>query len=255
MTIRAQLFTPEILLSAPRRSAGVPNAAGTSILYTTSTYDFNTHEQKNELRCLDVESRESKLLTTSEGIGEPVWLEDYGDEEEEATVFAYLKSGGESSSSDSNSSSKTELIIASISQVDDQQPNSYIAGTIPAPASDLKVAKLRRGAYAVVLAAQAGPDGSLFDPQSAPRARSTAKLFDGGFVRHWDAYIGTERNVLFYGVLEREDKAKGEEKSEGKDKGKGRYKLSRVVNALKGSGLESPIPPFGGTDCFDVSKR
>jgi dipeptidyl aminopeptidase/acylaminoacyl peptidase len=33
----------------------------------------------------------------------------------------------------------------------------------------------------------------------------------------------------------------------------GKLQLSEPSNALKGSGLESPIPPFGGADHFDIS--
>ena len=36
MTIRAAKFTPEVLLSAPRRSAGSPNSSGKLVLYTVS---------------------------------------------------------------------------------------------------------------------------------------------------------------------------------------------------------------------------
>jgi hypothetical protein len=36
MTIQAEKFTPEVLLSAPRRSPGVPNATGELVLYTVS---------------------------------------------------------------------------------------------------------------------------------------------------------------------------------------------------------------------------
>lgn len=34
MAIQAAKFTPEVLLSSPRRSAGIPNCAGTHILYS-----------------------------------------------------------------------------------------------------------------------------------------------------------------------------------------------------------------------------
>ena len=37
MTLKANKFTPEVLLSAPRRSAGAPNGNGTKILYTVSS--------------------------------------------------------------------------------------------------------------------------------------------------------------------------------------------------------------------------
>jgi hypothetical protein len=36
MTIQATKFTPEVLLSAPRRSAGIPNSTGEKVLYTVS---------------------------------------------------------------------------------------------------------------------------------------------------------------------------------------------------------------------------
>lgn len=34
MTVHATRFTPEVLLSAPRRSSGVPNSTGKLVLYT-----------------------------------------------------------------------------------------------------------------------------------------------------------------------------------------------------------------------------
>ncbi len=37
MTLTATKFTPEVMLSAPRRSPGVPNPAGTLALYWVST--------------------------------------------------------------------------------------------------------------------------------------------------------------------------------------------------------------------------
>lgn len=36
MTIQASRFTPEVMLSAPRRSAGIPNSSGELVLYTVS---------------------------------------------------------------------------------------------------------------------------------------------------------------------------------------------------------------------------
>jgi hypothetical protein len=37
MTIKASQFTPQVLLSAPRRSAGVPNANGSYVLFTVNS--------------------------------------------------------------------------------------------------------------------------------------------------------------------------------------------------------------------------
>lgn len=41
MTITAQKLTPEVLLAAPRRSPGIPNATGELILYTVSWTDVD----------------------------------------------------------------------------------------------------------------------------------------------------------------------------------------------------------------------
>lgn len=40
MTLTATKFTPEVLLSAPRRSPAVPNAKGTKALFTVSRIEY-----------------------------------------------------------------------------------------------------------------------------------------------------------------------------------------------------------------------
>jgi hypothetical protein len=76
MTIHATKFTPEVLLSAPRRSAGVPNSKGSKVLYSTSTYSFSEHSKKTEIRVLDVHSQETTLVTDASSVSEPHWLDD-----------------------------------------------------------------------------------------------------------------------------------------------------------------------------------
>lgn len=76
MTIRATKFTPEVLLSAPRRSAGVPNSDGSKILYSVSTYSFAEHAKKSEIRVLDVETQQSTLITDEASASDPNWLGD-----------------------------------------------------------------------------------------------------------------------------------------------------------------------------------
>jgi len=78
MTILATRFNPEVLLSAPRRSHGVPNAKGNLALFTVSTYSFADHKHNTEVRVLDLLSNESTLVSAAEGAGEPNWLD--GDE-------------------------------------------------------------------------------------------------------------------------------------------------------------------------------
>jgi hypothetical protein len=76
MTIRAIKFTPEVLLSAPRRSTGLPNSKGSKVLYSVSTYSFAEHSKKSETRILDVESQTTSLITDDSNAGDVAWLDD-----------------------------------------------------------------------------------------------------------------------------------------------------------------------------------
>jgi hypothetical protein len=61
-------------LSAPRRSAAIPNAAGTLALFTVSTYSFESHSKTSEIRVLDIKTRQTTLLTSDVSASEPTWL-------------------------------------------------------------------------------------------------------------------------------------------------------------------------------------
>lgn len=76
MTVRANKFTPEVLLTAPRRSAAVPNSDGSLALFSVSTYSFESHSKKSEIRVLEVATGHSKVLCSDSGASEPVWLGD-----------------------------------------------------------------------------------------------------------------------------------------------------------------------------------
>lgn len=228
MTIRASHFSPKVLISAPRRSAGVPNSNGTYVLFTVSTYSFDTHSKSYELRVLDTRTNESTLL--SEDQADSInWLDD--------DSFIWLQSG-EDGATDLYHGSVSSFIQGPI----ELGQSHYLAGSIPAPAGDLKVAKLGDGKYALALSAQASRDGQLFNPEKADKPQSSGRLYTGLFVRHWDSYEGAEKNSLWYGELSKDSKG-------------GKFTLSTLTNALKGTQLESPLKPFGGTDNFDISPR
>ena len=163
-------FTPKVLLSAPRRSAGIPNASGTKVLYTLSTYSFETHEKTIELRVLDVDSGDSHELAKNDEISALNWLDD--DE------FACLQAEKDGS---------TSLYVASVAKAITKSKlgeSHYVAGKIGGPASNLKLKKLPGGDdFAVVVTAQANQDGTLFDPNKAKKTRATGQLYTGLFVR------------------------------------------------------------------------
>jgi dipeptidyl aminopeptidase/acylaminoacyl peptidase len=96
----------------------------------------------------------------------------------------------------------------------------------------------------LALSAQANPDGSLFNPEKQPKKNSTGRVYSSLFVRHWDTMITSDRTAIWTGTLHA---STSNFSSTG-----GKYKLSKLTNALKGTGLESPVAPFGGTDHFDI---
>ncbi|PNS19108.1 hypothetical protein CAC42_1844 [Sphaceloma murrayae] len=215
MTIRTPSLTPHSLLSAPRRSPGVPNRPGTHALYTTTTYSFSTHSKTTEFRILDTSASESVLLTSEDGISDPVWIDD--------ATFLVLKSEG----------SETRVVVGGVGM---KWEDAYVAARIGAGAGNLKIAVLESGEVAVVVSARQDEEGGLWEKKET---YSSGRLYKGLFVRHWDAYEGDGRNSLWYTVLRKEGdmwQAKGEWR-----------------NLLKGRAEETPIRPFGGTDCFDVS--
>ena len=136
-------FTPEVLLSAPRRSSASPNSAGTLAVYTVSTYSFESHRKTSEIKVLDIGSGMQSLITNADGTSEPCWLGD-GNE------LLWLKVGG---------NGHTQLVVGSADEVGE----SYVAGLVPATISDVKLKVLDADRVAIVISAKAKPDGSLYN--------------------------------------------------------------------------------------------
>jgi dipeptidyl aminopeptidase/acylaminoacyl peptidase len=92
----------------------------------------------------------------------------------------------------------------------------------------------------------------MANPENERRSRSSAKVYDSLFVRHWDRWVGRDRNALWYGRLQRAAAA-----SSSSEAGGGEFRLAGtggggLTNALAGTDLVSPVPPFGGTGDFDI---
>ena len=213
-----------ILLGAPRRSAAEPNSDGTHALYTVSTYSFEAHKKTTEIRLFDLEKKQSTLVSNDEGVSEPHWLED---------EILYLKSGAQGT---------TELVVTSIQ---DEMKN-YTAAVVPGPISDLKLAVLEKGKVAVVAWGTAASNGSLYNSELESSKPYTGLLYDTLMVRAWDHYVKSEKNALFYGLLQLSTPHVTESK--------GRYSLSPLHNALLGTDLESPIDTLSGSDHFEIGK-
>lgn len=84
----------------------------------------------------------------------------------------------------------------------------------------------------------------MYNPESVKKPQSTGRIYKSLFVRQWDAYVVENKSSIWYGVLKKPKQAQS-------------MTVSPLINALKGHSvsLESPVPPFGGAEDFDISKN
>jgi dipeptidyl aminopeptidase/acylaminoacyl peptidase len=209
------------MLSAPRRSAAIPNADGSLALYTVETYCFETHQRTREIRLFEIASKKSSLVSGEPNASEPHWLEN---------EILHLRESENGS---------TQLLIAS----PNEPTTSCVAGTVPGSISGLKLKQLEPGKVAVMCNGKATRRGSLCGTETTPEKHHTGMLYESLMVRHWNAYTTPDTNALWYGILQLSGTEDG-----------GRYSLSPLVNALKGTGLESPLPPWPNSTHYDISK-
>ncbi|KAH7163300.1 Alpha/Beta hydrolase protein [Dactylonectria estremocensis] len=220
MTIQASRFTPEVLLSAPRRSTGVPNSTGELALYTVSSYSFETHSKTSQIRALNIKDGSSHLVSEDSAASEPIWISE--------TEVIFIKSGDNGSS----------MLLSQDVHDKSSAPHMihYFAGSISNP----KVKALSSDKIAFICSALTTPEGDMYWPAAETKSLSSAKIYTGLFVRHWDAWNTANQNSLWYGLIVKRD-------------GKWTLENPGLTNLLAGTQLSCPVAPFGGTGDFDIS--
>ncbi|KAK0525655.1 Dipeptidyl-peptidase 5 [Tilletia horrida] len=103
----------------------------------------------------------------------------------------------------------------------------------------------------LVFSAEVYDDGKLeavkdHDESDVEQEWERVRAYDSTFVRHWDRFIkSNKRSQLFAIDLERKSDANG----------KGwQFSSDGFRNLLQGTKLETPVPPFGGAEDYDVNK-
>ncbi|RDA83768.1 hypothetical protein CP532_5199 [Ophiocordyceps camponoti-leonardi (nom. inval.)] len=221
MTIQATHFTPEALLSAPRRSPGIPNWSGDLVLYSVMSYSFETHSRSSSIRVLNIKHGLSYRIADEPDASDAVWI---GDED-----VLYFKPGDHG---------YTMMYTRRVG--DDSEPELIhkIKGNSFAP----KTKKLPGGKIAICLAAVTTPAGHMLYPPDEVKPHSSAKVYSSLFVRHWDAWTTRNSNSLWYGQLSNKN---------------GKWQLDEpgFTNLLAGTRLVSPVPNFGGAGDFDIAEN
>ena len=200
-----------------RRTASIPNHKGTKALYTITSQTESSFT--SETRVLDILTGTSQVFTNDLRDREVRWL---GDED---TVI-WLRDGEEGA---------TEFWVGEVADI--WHANSHCAGRIGARASHLKVKRIHNehDDAAIVVSCSASPNGALQNLE--------AELSGNGA-------ISESRNALWFSSLRKK------QVPESDDVTSLRYVVSpsKFTNALRGTGLESPLPGAqGSSDDFDLS--
>ncbi|TLD29355.1 hypothetical protein PspLS_03774 [Pyricularia sp. CBS 133598] len=229
MTVVATKFTPEVLLSAPRRSVGSPNCKGEKVLFTVSSYSFSDHRKTSSIRVLDVKSGQSTILFEDSTFSEPTWVSEH--------EFIFIKSGDNG----------TSTLMLSSAKHPNKRPKEIF--TTRGSISSLKVKPLSKSAVLLACAAPATPDGKMYNAEKDDvKVHHTGKVYTELFVRHWDSYVTKNKNAIWFGRLSWSSQSSADDFSASLT-----LDGSSLTNVLAGSGLESPVPPFGGSGDFDIS--
>ncbi|KAA8893317.1 Alpha/Beta hydrolase protein, partial [Sphaerosporella brunnea] len=123
-----------------------------------------------------------------------------------------------------------------------QESSVYKAASIPGRVSDLQLLVCDNGEIRFVFSALASPNGTLYNPKKAHKPLASGRVYEKLFVRHWDTYLTDERSSIFSGTLKVHDKMY--------------ISTSEPKNLLPpGSGLETPVQPFGGIDDFHLGAQ
>jgi dipeptidyl aminopeptidase/acylaminoacyl peptidase len=217
------------MLSNPRRSAADPSPDGTFALFSVSQYSFEKHKSLgSEFQLIDLKTGKISPSgwNTSE-INEYAWLPGTG------SGILYINGTGETEGG-------VSLWIGDV-----KSPNtSTKVAELDAPYSGLKVANTTSGDLHFLVNSLAYPNGTAYNPETAVKARSSARYFSDAYVRHWDTWLTKQRYNVFAGVLS----------------SNGSYSLAgtglrNLNNGVKFTTTQSetPVQPFGDLSDYDIS--
>jgi hypothetical protein len=158
----SEKFTAEVMLSAPRRSVGIPNCDGTLALHTVSHHVFGDTTVK-ELKVMDLGSGRSRVIVEDEKIGEALWMPG------ETSEVLYLKKG------------EKGVTLVMLADVANPSAEPYQVAELHAPVRGMRLKGVdARVVFAVV--GLVGDKGELYNDEAVEK-KSTARIYDSPRVR------------------------------------------------------------------------
>jgi dipeptidyl aminopeptidase/acylaminoacyl peptidase len=222
-------FTPEKLLSAPRRGAASPSGDGSVALLSVSQYDFSDQSRSSSWSLLDLKSGDIKDsgLNVSE-VNEAVWLP--GSD----TGIVYINGTNEEIPGG---------VTIWIGDVSDPSKNT-LAASLDAPYSGLKIAKAASGDIHFLVNSMAYPNGTAVNPETEVTPKHTGRLYSDVYVRHWDTWLTKNRYNVFAGALSANSSYSLAHP--------GLRNLNHGVNWTT-TRSETPVQPFGDSGDYAIS--
>ncbi|KAI0914885.1 prolyl oligopeptidase [Ustulina deusta] len=179
-------FTPEILISAPRRGPAIPNEDGTLALYTESTHQIGGRTRK-EFYVLDVTTGVPFCILHDDQAYDPTWLGDG------TNTIIYLKSGG------------MGVTFVLTIDVDSSPLEPSVVGHIRAPVRCVKTKALSDGTLAFTILGCVDTDGKLLNTDS--RKIHGGRVYCSSRLRYGDLQKEPNGYTIWYSTLSKQDGA------------------------------------------------
>ncbi|KAI0555300.1 prolyl oligopeptidase [Xylaria curta] len=176
-------FTPEVLISAPRRGPALPNYDGTFALYTESAYINGSNRKVFYL--LNIATGISSRILHDDYAYEPTWLGDG------TNTIVYLRSG---------SMGVTFIITL---DVDCSPPEPSVAGHFRAPVHGLKTKVLGDGTLAFAVLGHVDTNGKLHNDNG--RKDHDGRVYDHFPLRLGDLQKEPHTYTIWYSTLSKKD--------------------------------------------------
>jgi hypothetical protein len=216
-------LSPQDMLTLPRPGVPLPNDIGDLAIVPISTYSFQDRKSHKSLTVIALGDGHTYDIPLPNG-GDAFWLD--------SRTIAHIVTKDNTQS----------LYTIPISTSPLSSDLSSHVGSFPVTTAS--AFRYSPSAQRLVFSAYVYPDGlveTVKEQDTAYENRGNSGLvYDETFERQWDTWVGPKSKALI-GVSLAKVGAK--------------WVLGETyVNVLKGTGLSSPVEPFGETDDFDVSQ-
>ncbi|KAH7925143.1 alpha/beta-hydrolase, partial [Leucogyrophana mollusca] len=223
------VFTPKDMLELASPGVPLANPAGDLAVVPVSKYSFDDKKNYKSAYVAPVEAALQPLQIPLPDGGDVFWLD--------SRTIAHVVETGK----DENKKQELYALAVNFDQSTLTSGAPVLVGAFPVTTA----ANFRYSAASgyLVFSAYVHADGDITKVEAHDKAYeargNSALVYEETYERQWDTWVGPKHKALFTVRLYKEQSSW----VLGKD----------FTNTLNGTGVSSPVEPFGGTDDFDIS--